>query len=68
MNYGIFSSAGNLICWCDSHEAALEMLHYLVEDEPEAADEVGAIPVDETCCPCGEVILGSFALAHATAA
>lgn len=67
MNYGIFSSAGNLIAWCDSQDAALEALRELVEEEPEAADEVAAFPVTETGRPCGEAILASAAVGHATA-
>lgn len=67
MNYGIFSSAGNLIAWCDSQDAALNALRELVDEEPEAADEVAAIPVTETGRPCGEAILGSAAVEHATA-
>jgi hypothetical protein len=68
MTYGIFSSPGNLIAWCDSQDAALETLRHLAEAEPEAADEVAAIPVTETGRPCGKAILGSTALKHATAA
>ena len=68
MTYGIFSSAGNLIAWCDSQEAALTALRDLVDEEPEAADEVAAIPVTETGRPCGEAILASTALEHAAAA
>jgi hypothetical protein len=68
MTYGIFSSAGNLIAWCDSHDAALKTLSDLIEEEPEAADDVAAIPVTETGRPCGEAILGSTAIAQATAA
>ncbi len=68
MTYGIFSSAGNLIVWCDSQDAALQALRELVDDEPEAADEVAAIPVTETGRPCGEAILASAAVKYATAA
>jgi hypothetical protein len=68
MTYGIFSTTGNLIAWCDSKDAALETLRHLVEAEPETADDVAAIPVTETGRPCGEAILGSTALEHATAA
>jgi hypothetical protein len=68
MTYGIFSSAGNLIAWCDSRDAALKALRDLVAEEPEAADEVAAIPVTETGRPCGEAILASTALEHAAAA
>ncbi len=68
MTYGIFSSAGNLIAWCDSQEAALKALRDLVDEEPEAADEVAAIPVTETGRPCGEAILASTVLAHTTTA
>lgn len=68
MTYGIFSSAGNLIAWCDSRDAALKALRDLVDEEPEAADEVAAIPVTETGRPCGEAILASTALEHAAAA
>ena len=67
MTYGIFSSAGNLMVWCDSQDAALKALHDLV-DEAEAADEVAAIPVTETGRPYGEAILASTAVQHATAA
>ena len=68
MTCGIFSSAGNLIAWCDSHDAALKALRDLVDEEPETADEVAAIPVTEAGRPCGEAILGSSAHEHATAA
>lgn len=73
MTYGIFSSAGNLIAWCDrseigQHDAALKALRDLVDEEPETADEVAAIPVTEAGRPCGEAILGSSAHEHATAA
>jgi hypothetical protein len=68
MIYGIFSSSGNLIAWCESRDSALETLRHLVEAEPEAADDVAAIPVTETGRPCGEAILGSIALERATAA
>lgn len=68
MVYGIFSSAGNLIAWCDSQDAALKALRNLVDEEPEAADEVAAIPVTETGRPCGEAILASAAIQDATAA
>ena len=61
MTYGIFSSAGNLIAWCDSQDAALKALRGLVDEEPEAADGVAAIPVTETGRPCGEAILASTA-------
>ncbi len=57
VTYGIFSSAGNLIAWCDSQDAALTALRDLVNEEHEAADEVAAIPVTETGRPCGEAIL-----------
>lgn len=68
MTYGIFSSAGNLIAWCDSQDAALKALRDLVDEEPEAADEVAAIPATETGRPCGEAILASAAVKQATAA
>jgi hypothetical protein len=68
MTYGIFSSAGNLIAWCDSRDAALRTLRDLIEEEPEAAEDVAAIPVTETGRPCGEAILGSTAGEQATAA
>jgi len=73
MTYGIFSSAGNLIAWCDRSEigqqdAALKALRDLVDEEPEAADDVAAIPVIETGRPCGEAIPASAAVGSATAA
>jgi hypothetical protein len=68
MTYGIFSSAGNLIAWCDSQDAALTALRDLVDEEPEAADELAAIPVTETGRPCGKAILASAAVQQATAA
>jgi hypothetical protein len=68
MTYAIFSSAGNLIAWCDSRDAALKTLRDLIAEDPEAADEVAAIPVTETGRPCGEAILGSTAVEQATAA
>jgi hypothetical protein len=72
MTYGIFSSAGNLIAWCDRSEigqqdAALKALRDLVDEEPEGADEVAAIPVTETGRPCGDAILASAAVKHAAA-
>jgi len=60
--------SGNLIAWCDSQDAALKALRDLVDEEPEAADEVAAIPVTETGRPCGEAILASAAVKQATAA
>jgi hypothetical protein len=68
MTYGIFSTTGNLIAWCNSHDAALETLSHLVEAEPEAAGDVAAIPETKTGRPCGEAILGSTVVEHATAA
>ena len=62
MTYGIFSSAGNLIAWCDSEDAALQALRELVDEEPEAADEIAAFPATETGRPCGEAILASAAV------
>jgi len=67
MTYGIFSSAGNVIAWCDSRDAALKALRDLVGEEPGAADDVAAIPVRDTGRPCGAAILGSAAVEHATA-
>lgn len=64
----IFSSAGNLIAWCNSQEAALKALRDLVAEEPEAADEAAAILVTEAGRPCGEAMLASTALEHAASA
>ncbi len=58
-SYGIFSSTGNLITWCSSQVAALEILRDLVKEEPGEADEIAAIPVTETGRPCGKAILAS---------
>jgi hypothetical protein len=68
MTYAIFSVTGNLIAWCGSQNAALATLRHLAEAEPEAADDVAAIPVTGAGCPCGEAILGSTAVKHPTAA
>ena len=61
MTHGIFTSTGNLIAWCDSREDAIAMMRNIVHDEPEAADEIAAIPVTETGRPCGAAIPGSAA-------
>lgn len=69
MTYGIFSSAGNLIAWCDSREEALTTLRILIEDDPTAADDLAAIPVTATGRPCGPAIPAGVATAeHASAA
>ncbi len=69
MTYGIFSSAGNLIAWCESHEDALATLRNLIADDPTAADDLAAIPVTATGRPCGPAILAGTATAeHASAA
>lgn len=69
MTYGIFSSAGNLIAWCDSREDALTTLRNLIADDPTAANEVAAIPVTATGRPCGPAIPAGAATAeHANAA
>jgi hypothetical protein len=74
MTYGIFSSAGNLIAWCDrseigQHEDALASMRNLIEDDPTAADDLAAIPVTAIGRPCGPAILAGTATAeHASAA
>lgn len=69
MRYGIFSSAGNLIAWCDSREDALASLRNLIADDPTAAEELAAIPVTATGRPRGPAILAGTATAeHASAA
>jgi hypothetical protein len=67
MKYGIFSPAA-MIMWCDSYDTAMETMRWLLQDEPETADEMAAIPVDETGSPYGKAIPGSVALQHVSAA
>lgn len=59
MSYGIFTSAGNLVAWFDSEAEALVALGTLVRDEPEAADEIAAIPFDAVGHACGPAVKGS---------
>ena len=54
MTYGIFTSTGNLIAWCESRDEAMAMMRDLVHDEPEAAEEIAAVPVDDRHRPCGD--------------
>jgi hypothetical protein len=69
MRYGVFSSAGNLIAWCESREDALATLRNLIADDPTAAEDLAAIPVTATGRPCGPAILAGTATAeHASAA
>ena len=59
LTHGIFTSTGNVVAWFDTEDEALAALSELVADEPEAADEVAAIPFDEEGRSCGPAIKGS---------
>jgi hypothetical protein len=65
MTHGIFTSTGNLVAWFDSEQDALAALAGLARDEPEAADEIAAIPFDDDGKACGPAVKGSTLLAHA---
>ncbi len=65
MVYGIFTSAGNLVAWCKTERDATAVLADLVRDDPEAADEIAAIPFDVRGHACGPAIEGSATLAPA---
>jgi hypothetical protein len=64
MTAGIFSSTGNVVAWFDTEDEALAALSDLVAVEPEAADEIAAIPFDDAGHACGPAIKGSAALAR----
>ena len=53
MTHGIFTRTGNLVAWFESEQDALAALAELVRNEPEAADEIAAIPVDHDGRACG---------------
>jgi hypothetical protein len=63
MTHGIFTSTGNLVAWFDTDDEALAALSELVAEEPEAADEIAAIPFDDEGHSCGPAIEGSTAAA-----
>jgi adenylosuccinate lyase len=67
MTHGIFTSTGNLVAWFESEQAALAVLAELARDEPEAADEIAAVPFDDDGKACGPAIRGSALLAKAPA-
>jgi hypothetical protein len=62
MTHGIFTSTGNLVAWFDTEDEALAALGDLVAEEPEAADEITAIPFDDEGHACGPEIKGSTLL------
>ena len=62
MRYGIFTSTGNVVAWYDSEDEALAALSDLVAEEPEAADEIAAIPFDDEGHANGPAIKGSTVL------
>ena len=59
MTHGIFTSTGNVVAWFDTEDEALAALGNLVAEEPEAADEIAAIPFDDEGHACGPAIKGS---------
>jgi hypothetical protein len=59
MTHGIFTSAGNLVAWFASRQDAVDALADLIRDEPEAAEEVAAIPFDARGHACGPAITGA---------
>jgi len=62
MNEGIFTCSGNVVAWFDTEAEALAALSDLVTEEPEAADEIAAIPFDDEGHACGPAIKGSTVL------
>ena len=62
MTHGIFTSTGNVVAWFDTEDEALAALGDLVAEEPEAADEIAAIPFDDEGHACGPAIKGSTML------
>ena len=62
MTHGIFTSTGNLVAWFETEDEALAALSDLVAEEPEAADEIAAIPFDDEGHACGPAIKGSSLL------
>jgi len=68
MTHGIFTSTGNLVAWFDTDDEALAALSDLVAEEPEAADEIAAIPFDEKGHACGPAIAGSTLLPQSAGA
>ncbi len=64
MTHGIFTSTGNVVAWFDTEDEALAALGDLVAEEPEAADEVAAIPFDDDGHACGPAIKGSTVLSQ----
>lgn len=65
MTHGIFTSTGNLVAWFESEQDALVALAELARDEPEAADEIAAIPFDDDGKAAGPAVKGSTLLAKA---
>ena len=65
MTHGIFTGTGNLVAWFDSEQDALTALAALARDEPEAADEIAAIPFDDDGKACGPAVKGSTLLTQA---
>ena len=62
MTHGIFTSTGNLVAWFETKDEAMAALSDLVAEEPEAADEIAAIPFDDEGHACGPAIKGSSVL------
>jgi len=65
MTHGIFTSTGNLVAWFESKKDALAALAELARDEPEAADEIAAVPFDDDGKACGPAVKGSALRAKA---
>jgi hypothetical protein len=64
MTHGILTSTGNVVAWFDTEDEALAALGDLVAEEPEAADEIAAIPFDDEGHACGPAIKGLTLLPH----
>jgi hypothetical protein len=62
MTHGIFTSTGNVVAWFDTEDDALAALSDLVAKEPEAADEIAAMPFDDEGHACGPAITGATLL------
>jgi hypothetical protein len=54
MTHGILTSTGNVVAWFDTEDEALAALGDLVAEEPEAADEIAAIPFDDEGHACDQ--------------
>lgn len=65
MTHGMFTSTGDLVAWFQNEQDALAALAELARDEPEAADEIAAIPFDEGGKAWGPAVKGSALLVKA---